>query len=243
MSNPNPSPAAPANGSTNGARRRGLLILAVVVILGGAGYGGWWFAVGRHYQSTDDAYVSGDLVQITSQVPGTVVALHVDDTQNVDRGQPLLELDPADAQVAVAAAEADLGRAVRQVRALFAQADQLRAQIVERDTELKRAEDDYRRRSGLTADGAVSAEELSHTHDNVAQLRANLTSAQEQLNGTLAQIQGTTIPTHPHRCWPPRPRCATPPWPCTAAASPRRWPAWSPAAAYSSASGWRQVRP
>jgi membrane fusion protein (multidrug efflux system) len=198
MSNPNPAngpTAAPS--SNNGNRRRGLLILAVLVIVAGAGYGVWWFAVGSHYESTDDAYVSGDLVQITSQVPGTVVALHVDDTQNVNRGAPLLELDPADAQVAEQAAEADLGRAVRQVRALFAQGDQLRAQIAERETELKRAEDDLKRRQGLTADGAVSAEELSHTRDSVAQLRASLTSAREQLNATLAQTQGTTISTHP----------------------------------------------
>jgi membrane fusion protein, multidrug efflux system len=194
MSNPNPAAAAPA---ANGSRRRNLLILTVIVILAGAGYGIWWWTVARHYESTDDAYVSGDLVQITSQVPGTVVALHVDDTQNVERGAPLLELDPADAQVAEQAAEADLGRAVRQVRALFAQGEQLRAQITERETELKRAEDDYQRRNGLTADGAVSAEELSHTRDSVAQLRASLASAREQLNATLAQTQGTTIPTHP----------------------------------------------
>jgi membrane fusion protein (multidrug efflux system) len=186
--------AAPA---TNGARRRGLTILAVVVAAAAAAYAAWWLLIGRNYQSTDDAYVSGDVVQITSEVPGTVVALHVDDTQHLRRGQPLLELDPADARVATATAEANLARAVRAVRTLFAQGAELRAQIAERQTELGRAQDDYRRRAGLTADGAVSAEELAHAREAIAQLRASLAAAREQLNATRAQIEGTTVRTHP----------------------------------------------
>lgn len=181
----------------NGARKRGLLILAAVVATGLAGYGAWWLWYGRNFQSTDDAYVSGDVVQITSQVPGTVIALDADDTQSVRRGQLLVELDPADAQVAMQAAEAELARAVRQVRSLYAQKDQLRAQIAERETSLKRAQDDYRRRQSLIADGAVSGEELAHARDTIAQLKAALEAAREQLKQTAAQIEGTTIATHP----------------------------------------------
>ena len=136
-------------------------------------------------------------MQITSEVPGNVMALNADDTQGVRRGQTLLELDPADAQVAMSNAEARLARAVREVRTLFATAEELRAQITEREIELKRAQDDYGRRSNLLQDGAVSSEELSHTQDNTAQMRASLIAAREQLNATEAQIQGTTIPTHP----------------------------------------------
>jgi membrane fusion protein (multidrug efflux system) len=192
MSNPNP---VAANG--NGSRRRGLLILALVVVVCAVGYGAWWGLYARYYQSTDDAYVSGDVVQITSEVPGTVVGLHVDDTQSVQRDQPLLELDPADAEVAMSSADANLARAVRQVRTLFAQADQLRAQIADREIGLKRAEDDYRRRAGLLSDGAVSSEELSHVKDTITQTRASLNEAREQLNATTAQIDGTSVATHP----------------------------------------------
>jgi membrane fusion protein (multidrug efflux system) len=87
---------------------------------------GYWFFDGRYYESTDDAYVNGDVVQVTSEIPGTVIALNADDTQLVHAGQSLLELDPADAKIAEANAEADLARAVRQVRGLFAQ-DKLRS--------------------------------------------------------------------------------------------------------------------
>jgi len=197
----NPTPSATgrtvAPDYSIGKRRRGLMALGLVAILGGVAYGSYWFLAARHYQSTDDAYVNGDLVQITSEVPGTVMALSADDTQGVRRGQTLLELDPADAQIAMSNAEARLARAVREVRTLFATAEQLRARITDREIELKRAQDDYHRRSNLLRDGAVSSEELSHTQDNIAQMRANLTEAREQLTATTVQIDGTTVETHP----------------------------------------------
>jgi membrane fusion protein (multidrug efflux system) len=187
----------PAEAPAKGKRRRNLIALGVAATLGIAGYGAYWAAYARHFQTTDDSYVEGDLVQVTSEVPGTVIGLKVDDTQGVDRDQLLVQLDPADAEVAMGNAEANLGRATRQVRSLFATADQLRAQIADREVALKRAHDDYRRRSGLVQDGAVSGEELSHTKDNITQLMADLNQARQQLNATLAQIDGTTVETNP----------------------------------------------
>lgn len=193
MSDETNSPAA--NG--NGARRRGLLILGAVVALAAIGYTAYWLLVSRHYESTDDAYVASDIVQITSEVSGAVLGVHVDDTQTVERGQVLVELDPADARIAVDAAEAELARTVRQVRALYAEADQLRAVIQERLTDLKKARSDYARREALVSDGAVSGEELAHAQDTIAQARAALQATQRQLEATLAHIDGTTLDNHP----------------------------------------------
>jgi membrane fusion protein (multidrug efflux system) len=187
-------PAAPPVKSN---RRRNFRVLAVVVALCAVGYGGYWYGYARHFESTDDSYVDGDVVQITAEIPGTVIQLHADDTQFVARGQRLLELDPADAEVAVSNAEAALARAVRSVRALFAQADQLRAEIRDREVELAQAAQDHERRLGLLSDGAISREELQHTQDKITEVRALLMAAQEQLHQTTAQIDGTTIPTHP----------------------------------------------
>src|ERR1700677_1379677 len=179
------------------SRRLGLFALSTVVVLGALGYGAYWFVDGRYYESTDDAYVDGDVVQVTSEVPGTVLSLKVDDTQLVNAGQPLLQLDPADAKIAVANAEADLARAVRQVRGLFAQSKELRAQIDQREQAERTADDDLKRRGGLIADGAISAEELSHARDAVTTTRANVAAARQQLGQTIAQIDGTTIADHP----------------------------------------------
>jgi membrane fusion protein, multidrug efflux system len=190
-------PATPQAPSHKRSRRRGLIILALVVAVCGAAYGVYWFLYARNFESTDDSYVDGDVVQITSEVPGTVIGLHVDDTQFVERDQPLLELDPADAEVAVRRAEADLGRAVRAVRTLFAQVDQLRAEIVDREVALHRAERDYERRTGLLSDGAVSNEEFQHTKDDMTEIRSTLTAARERLNATIARVDRTTVATNP----------------------------------------------
>jgi membrane fusion protein, multidrug efflux system len=178
-------------------RRTGLWSLGAAVVLCGAGYLAYWLLDGRYFESTDDAYVNGDVVQITSEVPGTVLTLNADDTQPVRAGQTLVELDPADAQIATANAEADLARAVRQVRGLFAQGSELRAQIEQREQSARTADDDLKRRGGLIADGAISAEELSHARDAVTSTRANVAAARQQLSQTIAQIDGTTIADHP----------------------------------------------
>jgi membrane fusion protein (multidrug efflux system) len=183
--------------SSNRNRRAGLLGLGAAVVLGAVVYGAYWFLDARYYESTDDAYVNGDVVQITSEVPGTVLSLNVDDTQRVQAGQPLLSLDPADAKIAVANAEADLARAVRQVRGLFAQSKELRAQIDQREQAERTADEDLKRRGGLLSDGAISQEELSHARDAVTTARANVAAARQQLSQTVAQIDGTTIADHP----------------------------------------------
>jgi membrane fusion protein, multidrug efflux system len=189
-----PAAAPPKAGR---ARRLGLLGLGTVVLLGGLGLAGYWFFDGRFYESTDDAYVDGDVVQVTSEVPGTVLSLNVDDTQLVNAGQSLLQLDPADARIAEENAEADLARAVRQVRGLFAQGQELRAQIEQREQAERTADEDLQRRGGLIADGAISAEELSHARDAVTTTRANVSAARQALSQTVAQIDGTTIADHP----------------------------------------------
>ena len=190
---PDSQPAA----SPSRKRRAGLLGLGAAVVLGAVGYGAYWLLDGRYYESTDDAYVDGDVVQITSEVPGTVLALNVDDTQRVQEGQPILSLDPADAKIAVANAEADLARAVRQVRGLFAQSKELNAQIDQREQAERTADEDLKRRGGLLTDGAISQEELSHARDAVTTTRANVAAARQQLSQTVAQIDGTTIADHP----------------------------------------------
>jgi membrane fusion protein (multidrug efflux system) len=192
-----PTPEPQTSMSPQRARHVGLWALGAVVALAAVGYGAYWFVDGRFYESTDDAYVNGDVVQVTSEVPGTVLSLKVDDTQRVNAGQPLLQLDPADASIAVANAEADLARAVRQVRGLFAQSKELRAQIEQREQAERTADEDLKRRGGLIADGAISAEELSHARDAVTTSRANVAAARQQLDQTIAQIDGTTIADHP----------------------------------------------
>jgi len=187
------SPPAPANGK----RRARLIVLALIVGVGLVAYGAWWWLHARYFEATDDAYVASDVLPITSEVAGTVHAVHVDDTQHVERGQLLVELDRTDAELAVAQAEAELARSVREVRGLFAQSKGLQAQIRERDVARRAAHADLLRRERAGDDGAVSGEELQHARDQVAQLDAALRSAEESLRTVQARIDHTTLENNP----------------------------------------------
>ncbi len=188
-SNPPPAPKS----------RRALLlgVAAGVFLLAGVAYGAYWGGVLRFRQSTDDAYVNGNVVQITPQISGTVVAIGADDTQFVKVGQPLVRLDPADAKVALDQSEAQLARTVREVRNLFATSAQLRAAVQLRQSDLAMAQKDLARRERLGSSGAISTEELQHARDAVASAQAALLAAQQQLAGNQARIDGTTLDDHP----------------------------------------------
>ena len=194
MSTPEPTIA---DGSARNKRRQRLVILGTAVLVLGVAYAAYQFLHGRFYESTDDAYVSADVMQITSEVTGTVSSVLVDDTQHVERGQLLVELDRADAQIALESAQAELARTVRQVRSLYSQADSLRAQMRERRLLLDAARADLKRREEAGDGGAVSAEELQHSRDQVAQLQAALTATEESLASVRAQVDDTTLENHP----------------------------------------------
>lgn len=197
--------------TTHPARKRLLLIATGAFIVLALGYGAWWSLFGSHFESTDDAYVHGNLVQITPQVPGTVVAIEADDTEMVKAGQPLVRLDPADTNVALQQAEARLAQTVRQVRTLYVQNDSLAADVEVRQADigraqadLNRAQSDLKRRQALAASGGVSGEEILHAETTLktaqaglAQARAALASAQAKLATNLALTQGTTVENHP----------------------------------------------
>ncbi len=178
-------------------RQRWLATLFVVIALAGIGWGAWWLWTQRYNETTDDAYVSGNVVQITPQIAGTVIAIGADETQFVDAGQTLVKLDPADEKVALDRAEADLAKTVRDVRSLFATNAQLEATVAIRESDVARANDDLARRERLVSSGAISGEELQHARDAVTSAKAALLAAQQQLAANRAHTDNTTIEDHP----------------------------------------------
>ncbi|HEY3596427.1 MAG TPA: biotin/lipoyl-binding protein, partial [Paraburkholderia sp.] len=158
MSTPQ-QPAPSARPATNGKRKHMMALLVIVILIAAVAYGLYYFLVARFHEDTDDAYVNGNIVQITPQVTGTVIAVNADDTQTVKVGDPLVMLDPADARIALQQSEASLAQTVRQVRGLFADDNQYQAQVAVRQSDLSRAQDDLRRRLMVAQTGAVSQEE------------------------------------------------------------------------------------
>src|SRR5437868_14923857 len=159
----NETAAAPTPDRGRGKRWLAIAIGAFAVV--GIAYGAYWALVLRYVQSTDDAYVSGNVVQITPQISGTVVSIGADDTQFVKAGQTLVKLDQSDASVALEQAEAQLAKTVREVRNLFATTAQLQAAVAMRETDVARASNDLARRERLAGSHAISNEELQHARD------------------------------------------------------------------------------
>ena len=178
-------------------RARWLTVIFAVSLVAGAGYGVYWVRYGRYMEYTNDAYVAGNVVQITPRISGTVVSIDANNTQYVGSGQPLVRLDPTDAKVALQRAEAELARTVRQVRNLFATTDALRANVLVRRTELARVQSDYERRARLARTGAISREDLQHAEDAVQAAQAALMAAQQQLAANRAWVDGTTVANNP----------------------------------------------
>ena len=197
MSDPQQN-AASAQSQNNGKRKRMMTLLVAVIVIAAIAYGLYYFLVARFHEDTDDAYVNGNVVQITPQVTGTVIAVKADDTQTVKAGDPLVVLDPADSQVALQQAEANLAQTVRQVRGLFVNDDQYRAQVALRQSDLSKAQDDLRRRVAVAQTGAVSQEEISHARDAVKAAQASVDAAQQQLASNRALTANTTIASHPN---------------------------------------------
>ena len=205
------APATPEAPAGNGKRRRALTALAAVVIVAGGGWGMYEWLVASHYENTDNAYVQGNVIQITPQIGGTVMAINADDTDFVKAGQPLVQLDPADAKVSLEQAEAALAQAVRQVRTLYANNGSLAAQvslrqadIVKAQSDIAKAQDDLQRRRALSGNGAVSKEELNHAEtalDNaksqLAAAQAGVVAAREALASNQSLTEGTSVAQHP----------------------------------------------
>ncbi|RZA14861.1 MAG: HlyD family secretion protein, partial [Proteobacteria bacterium] len=171
-------PAADDKAPANRRKRKlWLFILLALVVLGGLGVWAWYTLYGRWNESTDDAYVNGNVVEITPLTTGTVISIGADDGDLVHEGQPLVQFDPNDSQIDLQNAQANLAKAVRQVRGLYSNVDGMKAQVAARKAEVQRAQDNYGRRKNLASDGAISQEELSHAHDD-------LISAQSALSNT-----------------------------------------------------------
>jgi membrane fusion protein (multidrug efflux system) len=194
---PTPTPDNGQDTSNPRKRKVMLFVLTIMVILAGAGVWGYHQFFGRWSESTDDAYVNGNVVEITPLVTGTVVSIGADDGDLVHEGQVLVNFDPNDAEVGLQSAQANLARTVRQVRGLYSNVDGMKAQVNAQQAEVQKAQDNFNRRKNLAAGGAISQEELSHARDDLTSAQNALANAQQQLKTTSALVDDTVVSSHP----------------------------------------------
>lgn len=184
-------------GSKKGKRTGALLLLTLLFIIVAVAYGIYWFLVLRHFEETDDAYVAGNQVQIMAQVSGSVTKVWADNTDYVQKGDPLVTLDQTDAQQAFEKAQTQLAASVRQTRQQMINSKQLQASIEVKKTALSQAQTDLNRRIPLGAANLIGREELQHARDTVASAQAELDVAIQQYNANQAIVLGTKLEQQP----------------------------------------------
>jgi len=213
------------NAALKQARNKRLGLFAGLVVLIAVAVTVYWKLAVAPYVSTDNAYTAVEIAQITPAVGGIVAEVPVKDTQAVKKGDVLVIIDATDARLALAQAEADYQRTLRQVRTYYANDRNLDAQIAARHADLQRARAeldmaqanferariDLERRQDLVVDGAVSEDELTQVRNAFlgaqaalagvkaanAQAEANLKSAQAAREASSNLIADTTADTHP----------------------------------------------
>ena len=197
MSNTETASEPSADGAGNGKRSRILLVITSVLIVAGIAAFLWWWLVLSQRERTDDAYVGGTEVAVSSQTFGTVVAVNAEENQLVNAGQVLVTLDNIDANSALDKAASALAQTVRQFHQLKEQAALYDAAIANRELDVKRAEEDLQRREPLLAKEAIAAEELKHVREVVAQAQSALQQAQHQARAAHVLVDGTDARTNP----------------------------------------------
>ena len=178
-------------------RSRALLIVAAIFVLAGVTWFLLWMFVFSTREKTDNAYVGGNQVALSSQVPGTVVAILTDDTQHITAGQVLVKLDSTDADVRLRQTSSALAQAVRQVRQQDASVSEADATVAAREVDLRKAQADLKRHIPLVAAQAESPETVQHMRDSVAQAQAALNAAKAQAKSARAAVEGTDIANNP----------------------------------------------
>ena len=179
------------------SRKRNLIVATGIFAALAIAYGVYWGTVLRFEESTDDAYVSGHMLQLTPEVGGTVVKISSDDTDRVEAGQTVVQLDINDAQLGFDRAQQNYVQAVREARQLMTSSHQMAAQVEQRKTDLSRAQDDLKRRELLAGTDAISPKELAHARDAVASAQAALdvgTQQQKATNDLLVSDQIAQLP-------------------------------------------------
>ena len=207
------------------ARKTWLIRLAIAIAIIAAIWAIYYFLFAQDRVTTDNAYVNAEMAQVTPLISAQVIEVNVNDTDKVSRGDILLKLDPTNAQIAIAEAEADLADARRrfretvatgqslsqQVQARAADIAQARARLASSQAEFEKARVDLRRREALSDSGAVSGEELTSAQRGfaaaqaaVAEARAAVTQATAnrgvatgQYAANSALTEGATIESDP----------------------------------------------
>lgn len=183
-------------------KRRLFIFLAIIALIAAALFG-HWLLIGRYLESTDNAYVQGEITRVSSQLGARIEQVLVQDNQHVEKGELLLVLESADFELAkqralatLATREAELSQArstLDQQASLIAASQ---ADVVASEATLSRTELDLARAKALRKPGFISEERVTTlTADShiasaqVSKAQADLQAQRQQVNTLNAEIK------------------------------------------------------
>ena len=169
-------------------RKKGLSIFILLLLLIAIGSAAYWFFFVKGFEETEDAYVSGNQVMVSSQVSGNISKINVDNMDPVQAGDELLELDDTNAKLSFEQAKSNLANAVRQISQLNYTVKQLKSAVRANEITLAQAQGNLNRRVQLVKDGAIDKESFQHAKEAVELAKANLTISQNQLEANQALL-------------------------------------------------------
>ncbi|MCG8709821.1 multidrug efflux MFS transporter periplasmic adaptor subunit EmrA [Brenneria sp. 4F2] len=178
-------------------RKVAMLSLTGIFIIIAVVYLCYWLRVLRHVESTDDAYIAGNQVQIMAQVSGSVTSVNFDSTDLVKTGDVLVSVDATDAEQAFERAKTALAHSVRQTHQWIINGKQYQANIALRQTQWRQAQTDLKRRIALGNVDAIGREELQHARDAVETTKAQYDVAVQQYNANQAMVLNTPVAQQP----------------------------------------------
>lgn len=178
-------------------RDRRLRLVTLAILVAGIGGFAYWWRYTREWVTTNDSYVTGNVITAKALTSGIVEAVAAENTQFVREGQVLVRLDGMRARIALEQAEAELGETVRRTETLFNQTEVLRQRIAVQEAALERVRHDIQRYRGAIREGGVSSQQLQNAEDQSREVEAAIRQSRTELRGAEAAVQGTTVRDNP----------------------------------------------
>lgn len=180
-----------------GRRKRVITGILLLAMLTGVGAAGWYYWESRWYETTENAYLTGNLVQVSAQIGGTVVWIGREQNQRVQKGQEILRLSDGDELQLLALRKSELALAVQDVLTLRAEVNRLQAEQRLRVVTHDLAEDEFERRQRLFPKNMVSKEELDAARTREAETRVAMETAQLALAKARVRAGTQELTEHP----------------------------------------------
>lgn len=190
----NPSTKSVSN-KTN--RKKGLSIFMLLLLIIGIACALYWFFFLKDFEETEDAYVDGNQVMVSSQVAGNVAKINADNMDKVHAGDILVELDDTNAKLSFEQAKSNLANAVRQVEQLGFTVQQLQSAVHANEISLDQAQGNLTRRVQLAKMGAIDKESFQHVKEAVELAKANLNASKNQLAANQALLRNVPLREQP----------------------------------------------